>query len=142
MSTTTNIEPEQRSVTLSDIDDPSSLRGEIALLGADALDKVLAAIIERLIAEMSDADAMLAARLQQIQEALRPITGTPARDDSERLRRRALWQRLDAVVDLREVARAAVRKHTIEQRNKQRNDRESAAQIVNPTGESRSDDTP
>jgi hypothetical protein len=109
MSTATSIEPEQRGVTLSDIDDPARLRSEIALLDADALDKVLAAIIERLIAEMNDADAMLAARLQQIQEALRPITGTLAPDDSERLRRQAMWQRLDAIIDLREIARAAAR---------------------------------
>jgi hypothetical protein len=120
--TATNMEPERRDVTLSDVDDPGQLHTEIAVLDVDALDKVLAAIIERLIGEMSDADAILAARLQQIQEKLRPIITnvTPARDEADRLRRMALWQRLDAIVDLREIARAAARKQIIENRAKEK----------------------
>jgi hypothetical protein len=34
--------------------------------------------------------------LEQIQAELRAISGTPLRDDADRLRRRELWQRLDA----------------------------------------------
>jgi hypothetical protein len=43
---------------------------------------------------------------------LRPITGTHlhlVRGDSDRLRRQALWQRLDAIIALREIASAAAR---------------------------------
>jgi hypothetical protein len=105
----TNIEPERRGLTLSGIDDPANLHIDIALFDADALDKVLAAIIERLIVETRDADAMLADQLEQIKAALRPITGTPVRADADRHRRQTLWHRLDAIVDLREVLRARVR---------------------------------
>jgi hypothetical protein len=114
--TATNIEPQRRGVTLSDVDDAEQLRAEIAVLDADALDKVLAAILDRLIAETADADAMLSDQLQQIQTALRPITGTAVRDDGDGRRRQMLWHRLDAIVDLREVLRARLRQHAIENR--------------------------
>lgn len=44
-------------------------------------------------------------RLRLIQSELRPITGTPIKDEADRLRRMALWCELDALVRARDAAR-------------------------------------
>jgi hypothetical protein len=44
-------------------------------------------------------------RLRLIQSELRPITGTPIKDEADRLRRMALWRELDALVRARNATR-------------------------------------
>jgi hypothetical protein len=44
-------------------------------------------------------------RLRLVHSELRPITGTPIKDEADRLRRMALWRELDALVRSRDAAR-------------------------------------
>jgi hypothetical protein len=52
-----------------------------------------------------DADCIGNIALEQIQAELRAISGTPTQDEADRMRRRALWRRLDLLVALEAAAR-------------------------------------